>query len=64
MRIQRSVQKRYKFTGKEWDAESSLDYFGARHYASSLGRYMRPDDPFADQHPWGPAKLESLQLCS
>jgi RHS repeat-associated protein len=45
---------RYKFTGKERDAESNLDYFGARHYASSLGRYMRPDDPFADQHPGDP----------
>lgn len=44
----------YQFTGKERDAESGLDYFGARHYASSLGRYMRPDDPFADQHPGDP----------
>src|SRR4029077_5179556 len=43
-----------KFTGKERDSESGLDYFGARHYASSLGRYMRPDDPFADQHPGAP----------
>jgi RHS repeat-associated protein len=33
----------YKFTGKERDAESGLDYFGARHYASSLGRFMTPD---------------------
>ena len=46
--------QKFKFTGKERDAESSLDYFGARHYASSLGRYMRPDDPFADQHPGDP----------
>lgn len=45
---------RSRCTGKERDAESSLDYFGARHYASSLGRYMRPDDPFADQHPQDP----------
>src|SRR5258708_18490391 len=39
----------YKFTGKERDAESNLDYFGARHYASSLGRFMTPDwsdDPY------------------
>ncbi len=33
----------YKFTGKERDTESNLDYFGARHYASSLGRFMTPD---------------------
>jgi hypothetical protein len=28
----------YKFTGKERDAESGLDMFGARYYGSSLGR--------------------------
>jgi len=33
----------YKFTGKERDAESGLDYFGARYYASSVGRWMSPD---------------------
>ena len=31
------------FTGKERDAESGLDYFGARYYASSMGRFMSPD---------------------
>jgi RHS repeat-associated protein len=46
------------FTGKERDSESSLDYFGARHYASSMGRFMTVDQaadetipvplPFAD----------------
>jgi len=33
----------YKFTGKERDSESGLDYFGARHYSSGLGRFMVPD---------------------
>lgn len=33
----------YKFTGKERDAESDLDQFGARYYASSFGRFMTPD---------------------
>ncbi len=33
----------YKFTGKERDTESGLDYFGARYYASSMGRFMSPD---------------------
>jgi len=33
----------YKFTGKERDAESGLDYFGARYYASGAGRWMSPD---------------------
>jgi RHS repeat-associated protein len=31
------------FTGKERDAESGLDYFGARYYASNMGRWMSPD---------------------
>ena len=32
-----------KFTGKERDTESGLDYFGARYYASNMGRWMSPD---------------------
>jgi RHS repeat-associated protein len=31
------------FTGKERDTESGLDYFGARYYSSSMGRWMSPD---------------------
>ena len=31
------------FTGKERDAESGLDYFGARYYTSTMGRWMSPD---------------------
>jgi RHS repeat-associated protein len=33
----------YKFTGKERDTESGLDYFGARYMSSSMGRFMSPD---------------------
>jgi RHS repeat-associated protein len=33
----------YKFTGKERDAESGLDFFGARFYSSGMGRWMSPD---------------------
>jgi hypothetical protein len=29
------------FTGKERDTESGNDYFGARYYASSMGRFLR-----------------------
>jgi RHS repeat-associated protein len=32
-----------RFTGKERDTESGLDYFGARYYASNMGRFMSPD---------------------
>jgi RHS repeat-associated protein len=31
------------FTGKERDSESGNDYFGARYYSSSMGRFMSPD---------------------
>ncbi len=44
------------FTGKERDAESGNDYFGARYYASSIGRFMSPDDgidqDFYDPQSW------------
>ena len=43
--------------GKERDTESGLDYFGARYYASTMGRYMSHDwstnptgVPYADLH--------------
>jgi RHS repeat-associated protein len=32
-----------RYTGKERDAESGNDYFGARYYASSMGRWLSPD---------------------
>jgi RHS repeat-associated protein len=38
------------FTGKERDAESGLDYFGARYFSGLQGRWTSPDKPFADQH--------------
>lgn len=31
------------YTGKERDQESGLDYFGARYYTSTMGRWMSPD---------------------
>jgi len=37
------VLSAYKFTGKERDVESGLDNFGARYYASSLGRFIQTD---------------------
>jgi RHS repeat-associated protein len=33
----------HHFTGKERDSESGNDYFGARYYASSIGRWVSPD---------------------
>ena len=33
----------YKFTGKKRDAETGLDYFGARYYSNELGRWISAD---------------------
>ncbi len=33
----------YRSTGKQRDAESGNDYFGARYYASTMGRFLSPD---------------------
>ena len=40
---------RQKFTGKERDGESRLDYFGARYYSWAAGRFTSPDEPLVDQ---------------
>jgi RHS repeat-associated protein len=40
---QRRSPTRLVYSGKERDAESGLDYFGARYYASTMGRWMSPD---------------------
>ena len=40
----------YKFTGKERDDETGLDYFGARYYGSNLGHFTSADAPLVDQH--------------
>ena len=40
---------RQKFTSKERDNETGLDYFGARYYSSTQGRFISPDKPLADQ---------------
>jgi RHS repeat-associated protein len=33
----------YKFTGKERDSETGLDYFGARYYSNGMGRFTSAD---------------------
>lgn len=37
------IPTEHHYTGKERDVESGLDYFGARYYGSSMGRFMSPD---------------------
>jgi RHS repeat-associated protein len=38
-----------KFTGKERDAETGLDYFGARYYGSKIGRFTTTDPVYTWQ---------------
>lgn len=38
-----NLSNRYRFTGKERDSETGMDYFGARYYASSMGRFLSAD---------------------
>jgi RHS repeat-associated protein len=45
------------FTGKERDTESGLDYFGARYYGSSMGRFSSPDPSMASMHFQNPQSL-------
>ena len=50
----------HHFTGKERDTESGNDYFGARYYASNMGRFMSPDWS-AKEEPVPYAKLDNPQ---
>ena len=45
-----TYDERYKFTGKERDAESGYDFFGARFYSSIFGHWLSVD-PLADKYP-------------
>jgi RHS repeat-associated protein len=43
MQIQIRSEFQSRSSGKERDSETGLDYFGARYYASNMGRWMSPD---------------------
>jgi len=48
------VNSKFKFTSKERDVETGLDYFGARYYNSSIGLWHSVD-PLAAKYPgWSP----------
>lgn len=60
----RDYNERYKFTGKERDAETGYDYFGARYYYGPWGHWLSVD-PLSDKYPtissyaycmWNPVK--------
>ncbi len=45
-----SANDKYKFTGKERDGETGLDYFGARYYDARIGLF-RSVDPHTSRYP-------------
>ncbi len=51
----RSTAPDQKFTAKERDSESGLDYFGARYYSGPQGRWTTPDDIYNDMDLTNPA---------
>ena len=54
-----TFSSRYTFSGKERDAESGLNYFGARYYNSDLSIWISVD-PLADKYP----KLSPYTYCA
>jgi RHS repeat-associated protein len=54
---------RIRFTGKERDGESDLDYFGARYLSAAQARFMSADSPFADQAPADPDSWHLYVYC-
>jgi len=52
-----ATNPRQRFTGKERDAETGLDYFGARYMSSAQGRFTSPDPKqFTKRHLESPQK--------
>ena len=49
-----SGEVKQKFTGKERDAETGFDYFGARYMSAALGRFTTPDPLLNSGRPWDP----------
>jgi len=52
---------RSRYTGKERDTESGNDYFGARYFGSSMGRFMSPDYSDSDPVPVPSADFDNPQ---
>jgi len=39
-----TTNEKYKFTGQERDYDTGMDYMHFRYYASSMGRFLKPDN--------------------
>src|SRR6185369_12923656 len=38
-----NLENPFRFTGREWDAESGLYYYRLRYYDPTIGRFITPD---------------------
>ena len=38
-----AINNRYLYTGREWEPETDLYYYRARHYDPTIGRFLQPD---------------------
>jgi RHS repeat-associated protein len=55
---------RQRFTSKERDNETGLDYFGARYFASTQGRFTSPDPvSFDDARKYEPQAINLYAYC-
>jgi RHS repeat-associated protein len=54
VRSQTETAKRYRYTAKERDEESGLNYFGARYYSSWLCQWISVDPMFQERIEWSP----------
>lgn len=54
---------RQQFTAKERDVETSLDYFGARYFASYQGRFTSIDPIFSSGKPVQPQSWNRYSYC-
>ncbi len=41
--VRESVRNPFRYTGREYDAESGLYYYRARYYDPALGRFLSED---------------------
>jgi hypothetical protein len=58
------LPQKYKFTGKERESESGLDYFGARYNASTMGPVYDARSAAEQRTTVEPEDLEPLRICS
>jgi RHS repeat-associated protein len=57
-----NVSQPFRFTGREWDPESTLYYYRARNYAANLGRFLARDPRFGQMGTEHLAYLRSVLL--